>query len=124
MHELQAKYKDHAQFVTVYVMEAHTQDEWQMDSNEEQGICYMQPKTLDERVAIANDFVKHSTYEIPLYVDGIENRADDLYAAWPERLYVIDETGKVAYKGETGPFGYKPDEVESWLAAKFGATAH
>ncbi len=120
MHELHAKYKDRAAFVTIYVKEAHPEDEWQMDSNEEQGICYPQPTTLAERVAIANDFTKHAKYEIPLYVDGIENQADDLYAAWPERLYVIDESGRIAYKGGMGPFEYKPDEVEAWLAARFG----
>jgi type I thyroxine 5'-deiodinase len=119
MHELQTKYKDRASFVTVYVKEAHPQDEWQMDSNEEQGVCYMQPTTLAERVVIANDFVERAKYEIPLYVDDIENRADDLYAAWPERLYVIDG-GRVAYKGGMGPFEYEPDEVEAWLASRFG----
>jgi type I thyroxine 5'-deiodinase len=106
----------------VYVKEAHPEDEWQMDSNEEQGICYAQPTTLAERLAIAGDFVKHSKYEIPLFVDNLENRADDLYAAWPERLYVIDESGLIAYKGGMGPFGYEPDEVEAWLAARFAAS--
>jgi type I thyroxine 5'-deiodinase len=107
----------------VYVKEAHPEDEWQMDSNEEQGICYAQPTTLAERVTIANDFVKHSKYEIPLFVDDLENRADELYAAWPERLYVIDESGRIAYKGGMGPFGYEPDEVEAWLAARFAEPA-
>ncbi len=105
----------------MYVKEAHPEDEWQMDSNEEQGICYAQPTTLAERVKIANDFVEHSKYEIPLFVDNIENRADELYAAWPERLYVIDESGRIAYKGGMGPFGYEPDEVEAWLDARFAA---
>lgn len=108
----------------MYVKEAHPLDEWQMDSNEEQGICYAQPKNFEERVAIANDFVKHSKYEIPLVVDPIDNRADELYAGWPERLYVIDESGHIAYKGATGPFGYEPDEVERWLEQHFEAQSH
>ncbi len=105
----------------MYVKEAHPEDEWQMDSNEEQGICYAQPTTLAERITIANDFVEHSKYEIPLFVDNIENRADELYAAWPERLYVIDESGRIAYKGGMGPFGYEPDELDTWLEARFAA---
>ena len=28
-------------------------------------------------------------------------------AAWPERLYCIDGDGKVVYKGDLGPDGYK-----------------
>ena len=38
----------------------------------------------------------------------------------PERLYVIDEQGKIAYKGKVGPFGYEPDEVEAWLTEHCG----
>ena len=39
----------------------------------------------------------------------------------PERLYVIDEQGTIVYKGEPGPFGFHPEEVEAWLAKRFPA---
>ncbi len=89
-----------------------------MESNEEADICYPQPKSLDERVAIARDFVARHDYAIPMLVDPISNPADEVYAGWPERLYVIDERGVIAYKGDTGPFGFDPEEVEAWLAAR------
>ena len=92
-----------------------------MDSNEKESVCYRQPRSLKERVDIANDFVKRFSYPIPLAVDGIENRAMQAYAGWPERLFVIDEKGVVAYKGKPGPFGYHPEEVEAWLAKRFGS---
>ena len=91
-----------------------------MDSNEEQGICYPQPKTMEDRLAIARDFVEQSEYSIPLLVDRIENAADEVYAGWPERLYVIDPDGKITYKGKTGPFGFHPDEIEAFLPAADG----
>ena len=69
------------------------------------------------RVAIANDFLERFHYDIPLFVDPIENLANAAYAGWPERLYVVDETGTIVYKGKPGPFGYHPDEVEAWLKA-------
>ena len=34
------------------------------------------------------------------------------YAAWPERLYLIDVDGRVLYAGGRGPFGFKPRELE------------
>jgi hypothetical protein len=86
-----------------------------MTSNETEDVCYRQPRSTAERVAIANDFVKRYAYEIPLLVDRIENPADELYAGWPERLYVILPDGTIAYKGEPGPFGFHPEEVEDWL---------
>lgn len=115
------QYGDRARFVTVYIKEAHPEDEWQMDSNEKEGVCYPQPKTLEQRLAIANDFVRRFQYPIPLYVDPMDNPANRLYAGWPERLYVIDEGGKIVYKGEPGPFGFHPEEVEAWLQERFPA---
>ena len=90
-----------------------------MTSNEKEGVCYRQPRSTADRVRIANDFVKRFHYPIPIAIDPIENHADRVYAGWPERLYVIDESGAIAYKGKTGPFGYHPEEVEAWLAARF-----
>jgi type I thyroxine 5'-deiodinase len=89
-----------------------------MSSNEKEGVCYPQPVTLADRVAIAHNFVDAFGYSVPMYVDDVTNAADELYAGWPERLYVIDEQGKIAYKGKTGPFGYEPDEVEAWFAER------
>ena len=117
-------YKDHADFLTVYVREAHPTDEWQMKSNVKDDVCYAQPKTLEQRVAIAKDFTTRFKFPLPFGVDDMSNAADNVYAAWPERLYVIDQTGHVVYRGGMGPFNYKPVEVREWLAAKYGAVKH
>lgn len=106
-------------FVTVYIKEAHPLDEWQMDSNEKDDVCYPQPKTTADRVKIANDFVRRFGYELPLLVDPIDNLANAAYAGWPERLYVVDANGVIVYKGKPGPFGYHPEEVAAWLKERF-----
>lgn len=103
----------------MYIREAHPTDEWQMRDNEKEGVCYPQPKTLAQRVAIAGDFVRRFHYGIPVVVDPMDNRADAVYAGWPERFYVVGEDGRIAYKGKPGPFGYHPEEVEDWLARRF-----
>jgi hypothetical protein len=114
------RYRDRADFLTVYIREAHPTDEWQMTANERENVCYAQPRTLEQRLRIVNDFVGRFDYRIPLAVDPMENPADQIYAGWPERLYVVDESGVIAYKGKTGPFGYHPEEVGAWLAQRFG----
>lgn len=115
--EVAKKYEDRARFVTIYIKEAHPTDEWQVTSNETEGVCYPQPRTVEDRRSIASDFVKRHKYSIPIFVDDMGNTADALYGAWPERLYIIDTNGIVAYKGEMGPFGFDPAAVEEWLAA-------
>ena len=34
--------------------------------------------------------------------------------------YVIDGNGKIGYKGELGPDGYKPEECRAWLEENMG----
>ena len=117
-------YKDHADFLTIYVREAHPTDEWQMKSNVKDDVCYAQPKTLEQRVAIANDFTKRFKFPLPFGIDDMSNAANDAYAAWPERLYIVDESGHIAYRGGMGPFHYTPAEVREWLATRYGAVKH
>jgi hypothetical protein len=111
-------------FLTVYVREAHPTDEWQMKSNVKDDVCYAQPKTLEQRLAIANDFTKRFKFDLPFGIDDMSNAADLAYSAWPERLYVIDESGHIAYRGGMGPFNYKPAEARQWLAARYGVVKH
>jgi len=113
------RFGDRADFLTVYIREAHPDDEWQMQPNLDQGVCYLQPKTLEQRVAIANDFTRRFKFPLPLAVDAMDDTANRAYAAWPERLYVIETDGRIAYKGGVGPFDYKPAEVHAWLEAHF-----
>jgi type I thyroxine 5'-deiodinase len=50
-----------------------------------------------------------------MVVDEIDNRVGQAYDAAPDRLYVIDREGRVAYRGGPGPFGFNPSEMEQTL---------
>ena len=117
MHQ---RYGDRVDFQTVYIREAHPLDEWQMDSNVKEDVCYRQPRTMKERVNIANDFVKRFKYDVPLAVDTMDDRVEKIYAGWPERFYIINAQGRIVYKGKPGPFGFHPEEVEAWLERNAG----
>lgn len=108
----------------MYVREAHPTDEWQMKSNVKDDVCYAQPKNLKQRVDIANDFITRFKYPLPFGVDDMSNAAENAYSAWPERLYVIDEQGRIAYRGGMGPFNYDPKELRGWLSARYGEVKH
>ncbi|MFZ0335236.1 MAG: deiodinase-like protein [Candidatus Acidiferrales bacterium] len=112
-------YKDRADFLTVYIREAHPQDEWQMKSNVDENICYPQPTTFPQRVAIANDFVTRFHFPLPMAIDTMNDAADRTYGGWPERIYIIDEKGRIVYRGGLGLFNYHPEEARAWLARRF-----
>jgi len=115
-------YKDRADFLAIYIREAHPLDEWQMKSNVDQGVCYPQPHTLEQRIAIANDFTRRFHFPIPMGVDDMRDTADKIYGGWPERIYILDDSGKIVYKGDLGPFGFHPEAARAWLAKRFPAT--
>jgi Iodothyronine deiodinase len=87
-----------------------------MDSNREDKVVFNQPKTFDERKVLARVLIDRLKYRMPLAVDTIDNQADQAFAAWPERIYILDPGGRVKYKGGMGPFGFLPDEAEKVLA--------
>jgi hypothetical protein len=88
-----------------------------MESNREEKLVFNQPRTFDERQELAKILVERLKYRMPVAIDAIDNRADKAFAAWPERIYVIEPGGRIAFKGEMGPFGFHPDEAEKALAA-------
>lgn len=51
----------------------------------------------------------------PLLVDEFDDRVTHAYSAMPNRLYIIDRDGKVAYKSGRGPRGYRIGELEQSL---------
>jgi Iodothyronine deiodinase len=110
------RYKDRVEFLAVYVREAHPVDGWRMVSNDRAGIVFKQPKTAAERTGVAKKCCAALEMAMPLVVDAMDDRVGHAYSGMPDRLYVIDRAGKVAYKGGRGPFGFKPGEMEQSLA--------
>lgn len=107
--------KDHADFLFVYVREAHPTNGWAMKSNEKVGVSVAQPTTFQERTAVAEQCAAKLKPSITLLVDDINDTVGNAYSGMPARLYVIDANGKVAYKSGRGPFGFKPEEMEQAL---------
>ncbi len=115
IEELRQQYAGAAEFVYVYIKEAHPEDEWQTESNRKAGVVFEQPRTMAERMRLANTFVSEMGVESLTLVDDLHDTANACYAAWPERIYVVDTSGKIAYKGGMGPFFFDPEELDAFL---------
>jgi len=107
--------QDNAEFLMVYVREAHPTDGWAMKSNERVGVAVAQPTTFVERQAVAEQCAAKLNPSMPLLVDDISDTVGNMYSGMPARLYIIDTKGNVAYKSGRGPFGFKPEEMEQAL---------
>jgi hypothetical protein len=74
-----------------------------------------QTSSLPERCERAQQCVASLKLKIPALVDKEDNRVNEAYAGWPDRLYVIGVDGNIAFMGGPGPFGFRPRQVEDWL---------
>jgi iodothyronine deiodinase-like protein len=100
----------------VYITEAHPTDVWQMRSNVRDNVLFASPKDEDERAEVAGTCVRKLGIAFPAVLDEFGNSTERAYTGWPDRLYLIDSQGRVAYKSKPGPFGFKPDQLEAALA--------
>jgi hypothetical protein len=100
-------------FLVVYITEAHPSDVWQMHSNIEDKVVFASPRSEEERSFVAGACVRKLGIEIPAVLDEFGNSTEQAYTAWPDRLYLIDATGHVAYKSKPGPFGFNADDLKS-----------
>jgi len=102
MNKIQSEFEGKIDFLGVYISEAHAQDEWPLGVK----YCIDQPKTIEERLEIARNFVTEFHFELPLLVDTMSNEFDNVFAAWPERFYIA-KNNEILLVGEpTTEFGF------------------
>lgn len=121
-HSLHQEFKN-VDFLTVYITEAHAQDEWPITSSrysyDKRPVLVQQPQTTEERCKVALDFVNNYSYKIPLVVDLIHNTFEATYAPWPIRLYILrrDTCGvvRVCFIAMPQRCSYDITQVKQWL---------
>src|ERR1700735_2853168 len=87
-----------------------------MESNVKDKVVFASPKTEEERAFVAGACVRKLGIEFPASLDEFGNSTETAYTGWPDRIYLIDSQGRVAYKSKPGPFGFKPDQLEMALS--------
>lgn len=93
-----------------------------MQSNVRDGVLFASASTYSERADTANICMRKLGIKFPALIDDINNHTEEAYTGWPDRLYLIDAEGRIAYKSRPGPFGFKPDELATALAQQLPPT--
>lgn len=108
------KYADVAQFLVVYIREAHPTEDWAIRvSKDIESID--DPTTLLERRDVAISCVTDLKIDIPTVLDDMNDSIAQNYKSHPDRLYIIGKDGKIAFHGGPGPMGFKPNTMETAL---------
>ena len=82
--------------------------------NIDSDVVYKQPKTDGERAEVADACVRQLDFHMPMVLDKLSNEVDLAYSALPERLYVIDREGVVAWRSGMGPWDF---DIDGWVEA-------
>ena len=116
MERLYTTYKKDAEFLLVYIREAHPDSVLIVEKDGEEVLeAVVQTDSLEARNETAQVCALSLDLSIPTLVDKQDNKVNAAYAGWPDRLVVVGVDGNIAYYGSKGPSGFKPNEVEAWL---------
>jgi len=118
LHQMYEQYRKSVDFLCVYILEAHAQDEWPISSSRYNPtrlpVKYKQPKTNSERLAIATEFIAAYNFRLPTVADCIENEFEFYFAGWPIRFYILQER-RLKFVAQPKNCTYYPQDVCQWL---------
>ena len=133
LRDLHEKFSEEVEFLVVYVKEAHPTDKWWLGRSRTQTLLHelsgnparldvAEPVTLAQRRRVAAS-CQANLFDgvVPLYVDLMDDRVSQAYAAKPTRIYLIDAAGRVVYNPGIGPFGFSPKQLETEIEKHLAA---
>jgi len=118
---MQKQYGEKVEFIVVYIREAHA-----LDGASPRGVggdhpAVEEPLTIQERLAVATRCdAKLDLSAFTVVIDDIKDTANTSYAAHPDRLYLVDKEGRIAYAGGRGPREFFPNELEDSIREQLG----
>lgn len=112
---LQTKYGSQAHFLLVYIREAHASDSWQSTRNEREGVVLGQSNGIAEKQEHALMCTRTLHLPFQALVDGLDNKVESAFAAWPSRAFVIGRDGRIRYSTRLTELDFSPRDMESAL---------
>jgi hypothetical protein len=123
LHDLYQQYHHQVQFLTIYIREAHPKDGWWFGGGlmgkmlnraiPKTATDIDDPKTIEERRAVARQCEQTLQYGMRTYVDEMDDEVSKVFAAKPTRLYLVGLDGRVVYAGGLGPYGFSPAALKA-----------
>jgi Iodothyronine deiodinase len=116
MEKMFQDYRDIAEFRLIYIREAHAADgDWPMPLAKEKGI--LEHTDYEARCTTAKMLLDDKSLTIPTLIDGMDNKVNETWQAWPDRIFLVRSDGRLAVAAGPGPSGFAPalDKTADWL---------
>jgi tetratricopeptide (TPR) repeat protein len=114
---LQAKYGAQAPFLLIYIREAHGAGDWQSTRNEHEGVNLPQATMLSDKQDHAVMCSRTLHLPFPALLDGLDNKVETAYGAWPSRAFVIDRDGRIRYSTRLTELDFSASDMDAALRA-------
>uniref|UniRef100_A0A671STH1 Iodothyronine deiodinase n=1 Tax=Sinocyclocheilus anshuiensis TaxID=1608454 RepID=A0A671STH1_9TELE len=110
------EFSDVADFLLVYIDEAHPSDGWAAPPMENFSFEVRKHRNLEERIFAGRKLLEHFSLppQCQLVADCMDNNANVAYGVAYERVCIVQKN-KIAYLGGKGPFFYNLKDVRHWL---------
>jgi tetratricopeptide (TPR) repeat protein len=112
LESLYERYQRHAQFLLVYVHEAHTEESWQSSVNQREGIEVPAAKTLQQKETNAATCARKLDLKFPVLIDGMDRHVESSYAGWPSAIYILGKDGHIVWRSRLGEQELSVSELE------------
>uniref|UniRef100_A0A668SF78 Iodothyronine deiodinase n=1 Tax=Oreochromis aureus TaxID=47969 RepID=A0A668SF78_OREAU len=114
-------FSDVADFLLVYIDEAHPSDGWVAPPMGSCSFSFRKHQNLEERMGAARQLTEHFSLppQCQLVADCMDNNANVAYGVSNERVCIVQQK-KIAYLGGKGPFFYNLKDVRQWLEQSYG----
>lgn len=112
LESLYERYQRQAQFLLVYVHEAHSEESWQSSVNQREGVEVPAAKTLQQKEKNAATCARKLDLKFPVVIDGIDRSVESSYAGWPSAIYILDKDGQIVWRSRLGEQELSLSELE------------
>ena len=116
LKRIAAAYHDRVDFRLVYISEAHAgggaESQWQSTINKKEGIDLPAPADLAAKKEHGELCLRKLSLPFALEVDGMNAAAEKAYDAWPSRLYLVGQDGRVTFQTRLGELDFHAADFE------------
>lgn len=121
LNTMYQRYGARVSFLLIYIREAHSNDQWQSTRNTRENVMLAPATTFGEKENHAVMCRSTLHLRFPALVDATDGTVEKAYNAWPSRVFIIGEDGRILYSTRLTELNFHSDEMEAVLRK---ASAH
>ncbi len=115
LEKLHAQYGTKAEFLLVYIREAHGAGggQWKSTQNQREGVDLSDATSIEAKRKNAAYCVRALGIPYAAVVDGMDLRVETAYQAWPSRVFVVGKDGRIVFESLLDERSFDPAALAS-----------